>query len=66
MNVHVQLAQFLDGLEQQRKVMLNHLPIEGYKATQELFKACSRWIELEKGPFHTNGYKEHFSISWQT
>lgn len=60
MNVHLQLAQFLDGLEQQRRAMLSHLPIEGYKTTQELFRACSLWIELEKGPFHTNGYKEHF------
>lgn len=60
MNVHIQLAQFLEGPEQQRRVMLNHLPVQGYKTTQELFKACVLWVELEKGPFHTNGYKEYF------
>lgn len=60
MNVHTQLTQFLDSLEQQRKAMLSQLPVEGYTTTQELFNACSRWVELEKGPFHTNGYKECF------
>lgn len=60
MNIHIQLAQFPDELEEQRKVMLSQLPINGYATTQELFNACFQWVELEKGPFHTNGYKEYF------
>ena len=60
MNIHVQLEQFFSELEAQRKAMLSKLPINGYTTTQELFNACSLWVELEKGPFHTNGYKEYF------
>ena len=60
MNIHVELAKFLDGLDQQRKATLSHLPVEGYKATEELFKACSLWVGLERGPWAENGYKEYF------
>lgn len=60
MNIHVQLAQFLEELDQQRKTMLSHLPVEGYKTTEELFKACSLWVGLERGPWAENGYKEYF------
>ncbi|MCI7043745.1 MAG: hypothetical protein MR993_02010 [Spirochaetes bacterium] len=60
MNIQVQLAQFFDSLEQQRRDNLNNLPVNGYTSTQELFKACATWIDLENGPFYANGYKEYF------
>lgn len=60
MNIHVQVAQFLDGLEKQRKATLSHLPVEGYRTTQELFSACARWVDLERGPWAANGYKAYF------
>lgn len=60
MNIHIQLAQFLDGLEEQRKATLNHLPVEGYKTTRELLSACTRWVDLEQGAWAANGYKEYF------
>ena len=41
MNIHIQLAQFLEGLEEQRKAILSYLPVNGYKTTQELFSACA-------------------------
>ena len=60
MNIHIQLAQFLEGLEEQRKAILSYLPVNGYKTTQELFSACAEWIDLEHGPWVANGYKEYF------
>ena len=60
MNVYAQLVQFLDQLEQQRRAVLNQLPVKGYASTQELFQACTRWIQLERGPFYRNGYREYF------
>ena len=60
MNIQVQLAQFFDELEQQRRDNLNNLPVNGYTSTQKLFKACVTWIDLENGPFYANGYKEYF------
>ena len=60
MNIHIQLSQFLEGLEEQRKAILSYLPVNGYKTTQELFSACAEWIDLEHGPWAANGYKEYF------
>lgn len=60
MNIHIQLTQFLEGLEEQRKAILSYLPVNGYKTTQELFSACAEWIDLEHGPWVANGYKEYF------
>ncbi len=60
MNIYSQLVQFFDQMEQQRRAVLSRLPVKGYASTQELFAACSRWINLERGPFYTNGYKEYF------
>lgn len=60
MNIQIQLAQFFDNLEQQRRNHLNNLPVNGYISTQELFQACATWIDLENGPFYSNGYKEYF------
>ena len=60
MNIHIQLAQFLEGLEEQRKAIISYLPVNGYKTTQELFSACAEWIDLEHGPWVANGYKEYF------
>lgn len=60
MNIHIQLAQFLEELDQQRKALLAHLPVNGYQTTQELFAACAMWAGLERGPMETNGYKEYF------
>lgn len=60
MNVYSQLVQFFDQMEQQRRASLSRLPVKGYITTQELYQACSQWINLERGPFYKNGYKEHF------
>ncbi len=60
MNIQIQLAQFFDELEQQRRANLSNLSINGYTFTQELFQACATWIDLENGPFYANGYKEYF------
>ena len=60
MNIHAELAQFLDRLEEQRKATFHHLPVEGYKTTQELFAACAKWVDLERGAWAANGYKEYF------
>ena len=60
MNIHVELAQFLEAMEEQQKATLAHLPVNGYKTTQELFSACAKWIDLERGPWAANGYKEYF------
>ena len=60
MNIHTQLAQFFDGIEHQKRDKLNNLPTTGYTSTEELFRACSTWIDLENGAFYSNGYKEYF------
>ena len=60
MNVYAQLVHFLDQLEKQRLAVLNQLHVNGYDITQDLFQACTRWIQLERGPFYRNGYREYF------
>ena len=60
MNIQIQLVQLFYELEQQRREDLHNLPVNGYISTQELFKACAMWIDLENGPFYANGYKECF------
>ena len=61
MNIYLQLEAFLEkGLDQQRKDLLAHLQVNGYKTTWDLFKACSLWVGLERGPWAENGYKECF------
>lgn len=60
MNAYLQLVQFFDQMEKQRRAVLSRLPVKGYSTTQELFQACSRWVNLERGPFYTNGYKAYF------
>lgn len=60
MNVYSQLVQFFDQMEQQRRALLSRLPVKGYASTQELYQACRQWINLERGPFYRNGYKEYF------
>ena len=46
MNVYSQLVQFLDQMEQQRRAVLNRLPVKGYTSTRELYQACTQWINL--------------------
>lgn len=60
MNIQIQLAQFFDEMEQQRRANLSNLPVNGYTSTQALFQACATWIDLENGPFYANGYKAYF------
>lgn len=60
MNICLELNKFFYQMDKQRKASLYNMSVTGYRTCQELYQACCKWLELERGAIYSNGYKEYF------